>query len=102
MTIDEFEKQVKDWYLENGINLSETWFHVKTKGEWKKKTVLLTNKIPRISHKGIFVAVGDSAETYEECFNNILRVLGYWEINKTKDENKECIETFCKADYVRY
>jgi hypothetical protein len=102
MTLEEFELKVKEWYLENKVNLSETWFEVKTIGRWKSKRVCLENKIPCISHRGLFRALETHSEkTYSECFEVILKALAYWDTNKTYSENIKCVEHFCTIKRIR-
>ena len=96
MTLDEFEKEVKEWYIKNNINLSETWFEVRTIGLWKKKKVILLNKVSIISFQGLFNQIESfKEETYSECFDDILMALHYFDVNKKMSDNIECVETFC-------
>ncbi|NOQ32429.1 MAG: hypothetical protein GQ570_15075 [Helicobacteraceae bacterium] len=100
MEITEFEKKVKGWYLKNNANLSEQWFQVEAQGIYKHKRVVLTNTISPISFDGLFGCIGNEQETYSKCFIEILKALEYWDILKTKAENRECIETFCAISYL--
>lgn len=96
MTLEEFEKEVKEWYIKNNVNLSETWFEVRTIGLWKKKKVILLNKVSIISFQGLFNQIESfEEETYSECFVDILTALYYFDINKKMEDNTECVETFC-------